>query len=374
VQPGVIQVSGSIGGTQLDPGGTLATLEFSSDLQVEQISALQGSSQTSAANGGVGAGSVGPLKITSGADSDPAQPGHEYDARTSTAALSGGPVILAGVGGQLSLSASGTDSLTTVSTTSAAASQSPACANVSGTNQADGQACGSSKGTPGVATAVNLTLSTDGVSLGPVALGGIAAATGTDVAHTKRLVAPSGTVCPTTTGDGCVHAEAVRVIGTVTLGSLPTGASPNGNWLGYLVQITGFTDHVTAEAGVGFAAPSATSSGTIKYWTGSGYATCTISTNCPAAIVTTAVTATTADGAQISIPSATLALGVPSTTTASSNCTTPCVFRSAASPSPLTGDIAYGVSKAGSTLAALTIHVNLGELDAKTTYKPVTAS
>jgi hypothetical protein len=204
-------------------------------------------------------------------------------------------------------------------------------------------------------------------------LGSIAATTGTDVAYTKRLVAPSGSVCPTTSGDGCVHAEALRVIGTVTLGSLPTGVSPNGSWLGYLVQVTSFTDHVTAEAGVGFAAPAATSSGTIAYWTGSGYATCTISSNCPATILTTAVTATTADGATISIPSATLAVGVPSTATTSTNCTTPCVFRSAASPSPLTGEILYDVSKGGSTLAALTIHVNLGELDAKATYKPVTA-
>jgi type II secretory pathway pseudopilin PulG len=375
VQPGVVQVSGSIGTTVLDSGGILASREFSSDMQVEQITAVQGYSQTAAVSETTGDGtveSVGPLKVTSGADSDPAQPGHEYNSNTSTAALTGGPIDISGDGGHLSLSASGTDSLTTVSTTAAAATQSPACANVSGTNQADNQPCGSSTTTRGAATSVSMTL-TGGVSLSTV-LGSVSSATGTDIAYTKRLVAPSGTVCPTTSGDGCVHAEASRAIGTVTLGSLPSGVAPNGSWLGYLVQITGFTDHVTAEAGVGFAAPAATASGTIKSWTGSGYATCTISTNCPATITTIAVTVTTADGAVISIPAATLTVGVPSTATTANNCTTPCVFRSAASPSPLTGDIVYDVSKGGSPLAALTIHVNLGELDAKATYKPVTAS
>jgi type II secretory pathway pseudopilin PulG len=376
VQPGVIQVSGSIGTTALDPGAAIEPLEFSSDLQIEQITALQGYSQTAAASAttaGESVGAVGPLKVTSGADSDPAQPGHEYSSNTSTAALSGSPIDLSGENGHLSLSATGTDSLTTVSTTAAAASQSPACANVSGTNQSDGQPCGNSKVTAGVTTSVSLTLNPAGVSLGAV-LGSIATATGTDVAYTKRLVAPSGTVCPTTSGDGCVHAEATRLIGTVTLGSLPSGVSPNGSWLGYLVQITGFSDHVTAEAGVGFAAPAATATGTIRYWTGNGYATCTISSSCPATITTTAVTVTTSDGAAITIPSATLTVGVPSTATSASNCTTPCVFRSAASPSPLTGDIAYGVAKDGVSLANLTIHVNMGELDAKATYKPVTAS
>ena len=376
VQPGGIQVSGSIGTIALDPGAAIAPLEFSSDMQIEQITALQGYSQTasaSATTAGESVGAAGPLKVTSGADSDPAQPGHEYSSNTSTAALSGSPIELSGESGHLTLAATGTDSLTTVSTTAAAASQSPACANVSGTNQLDGQPCGNSKVTAGVTTSVALTLNPAGVSLATV-LGSIATATGTDVAYTKRLVAPSGTVCPTTSGDGCVHAEASRLIGTVSLGSLPSGVSPNASWLGYLAQITGFSDHVTAEAGVGFAAPAATATGTIRYWTGSGYATCTISTSCPATITTTAVTVTTSDGAVISIPSATLAVGVPSTATSASNCTTPCVFRSAASPSPLSGDIAYEVTKDGASLAALTIHVNLGELDAKATYKPVTAS
>jgi hypothetical protein len=380
VQPGTVQVSGSIGATQLDPGGSLSLPEYGSDVQVEQITALQGHSQTSAAAASAEGQSptpVGPVNVTSGADNDPAQPGQDYDSKTYGTTLSGGPG-LSGDGGQLSLSASGTDSLTTTSTTSASLNPSHLCPNVAGTNQIDGLPCGDSKVTPGASTSDSLTLSGNGVSLGPVVLAGIAAASGTDVAYTKRLVAPSGTVCPTTSGDGCVHAEASRVIGTVTLASMPSGVSPSGapsgSWLGYLVQITGFTDHVAAEAGVGFAVPSATSSGTLKYWTGSGYTTCTISSNCPPSIVTSAVTATTADGAVISIPSATLVLGVPSTSTTSTNCVSPCVFRSASSPSPLTGDIGYQVTKAGSTLASLTIHVNLGELDAKTTYKPVTAS
>src|SRR6266496_263574 len=62
VQPGTVQVSGTIGcnsepcsdSTVLDPGGTLSPLQFSSGLQVEQITAVQGSSKTSAASGETG--------------------------------------------------------------------------------------------------------------------------------------------------------------------------------------------------------------------------------------------------------------------------------------------------------------------------------
>src|SRR5207247_5876224 len=156
---GLIQASGSIGTTPLDPGGTLSPLQFSSGLQVEQITALQGFSQTSAASaqmGGASASAIGPVDVTSGADTDPAQPGHDYDSKTSTAALTGGPLSLTGDGGSVSLSASGTDSLATTSTTSASVSPSHLCANVSGTNQTDGQPCGNSKVTPGVAIATAL--------------------------------------------------------------------------------------------------------------------------------------------------------------------------------------------------------------------------
>src|SRR5204863_5419944 len=100
-QPGLIQASGSIGTTPLDPGGSLSLLQFSSGLQVEQITAIQGFSQTSAASAQTGGGSasvIGPVNITSGADTDPAQPGHDYDSRTSTSALTGGPLSLTGDG------------------------------------------------------------------------------------------------------------------------------------------------------------------------------------------------------------------------------------------------------------------------------------
>jgi Tfp pilus assembly protein PilV len=383
VQPGSIQVGGSIGSTTLDPGGILSLPQFSSDLQIEQISAARGLSQSAGASTMAGdqtLGSVGPIQIASGADSDPAQPGHEYDSKTSTTALSGGPVVLSGEGGDLSLSASGTDSLTTVSTTSAANGQSPACTNLAGTNQTDGHPCGNSKLTPGSSTSLTLTLSPDGSAFGSVALAAVAAATGTDVAYTKRLVAPNNPVCPSTAGDGCVHAEASRVIGNVTLAWLPAGLSPTGSpagsWAGYLIQISGFSDHVSAEAGVGAAAPTAgISAGTVKYWTGSGYTTCSLASNCPSTIVTSAVSATTADGAVITIPSASLGKGVPTVSPASTDCPSsgPRLTCAAASPSPLIGDIVYEVSKDGSALTALTIGVNLGQLDAGATYKSVTA-
>src|SRR4029077_8896538 len=85
-----------------------------------------------------------------------------------------------------------------------------------------------------------------------------------------RPPAPSVGYCPTTTGDGCVHAGGQRSIGTATLAGLPSGllgARPGGWGTGagnYLVQLSGYSDSVAVESGVGTSGslPSASQTGT----------------------------------------------------------------------------------------------------------------
>src|SRR5213076_2340167 len=66
-------------------------------------------------------------------------------------------------------------------------------------------------------------------------------------------------------------------LGTLTLIGLPSGlasgVAPSG-WNGYLVQLTGYSDRVSAEAGVGSAAPTSSTTGTLSFWNGTGYTFC----------------------------------------------------------------------------------------------------
>ena len=96
-----------------------------------------------------------------------------------------------------------------------------------------------------------------GASLGTTQLAAIAPPASPTRMFTSRLTTPALGYCPTTTGDGCVHAGGQRSIGTATLAGLPSGllgAAPAGWGSGannYLVQLSGYSDSVAAESGVG---------------------------------------------------------------------------------------------------------------------------
>jgi len=339
-----------------------------SDAQIEQIATVQGTASTSGVE--LDAQAAGQTTASSGADNDPGTPGQTYNSQTvtgpasSTAAVSGGQ-------NSLTLTSSGGDGATTVTTTAAALGQSPACTNPAGQAQTDLYPCGGSTASQGGSMSASAVLNSTGENLGSATLASLAQPVSPPVpnrAFTNRDV-PTGT-------DGLIHAEASRALGTLTLAGLPAGLAPAqvpSGWAGYLVRVTGFTDSVTAEAGVSTAAPAVTAAGTIQYWNGTGYTNLSVAPGAGATIPVSAVhIAYTGIGGPLNIDIvATLSTGG---TTTSDSCSTPCsvprTLASAASQSPVVGDIVYTVTSGGAQLCNLDIKVDLGGLTAKASYTP----
>jgi hypothetical protein len=202
------------------------------------------------------------------------------------------------------------------------------------------------------------------------------------IAYTNRDVAPQASSCLFTNGDGCEHADASRSIGTVSLAGLPASlpGGPPAGWAGYLVRVSNFADSVSAEAGVGTSAPTVATAGTISYWNGAGYSTLSLAPGPSVAIPVAPLTIITGGGPTFTVTiSATLATGGTSTSSTIMTCSpTPCPNNrsdaTATSASPIIGTISYKVVRNATTVADVTLTVNLGQLEATSTYKPTTAS
>ena len=192
--------------------------------------------------------------------------------------------------------------------------------------------------------------------------------------------------------DGLVHSESSRAVGTVQFGALPSNLNPAkvpAGWAGYLVQISGFSDKVTAETGTNTVAPSVTASGTIRYWNGVGYTTVAIAPGAPVNLSVASVHITDNVGGstlQIDItgsPSSLVdcvswAAGCPKTGGTSTAetfgvCSPACpATRTAAtaqSNTPFAGDLRYKVTIDGEVQADLFVHVDLGTMKAQNTYQ-----
>lgn len=172
-------------------------------------------------------------------------------------------------------------------------------------------------------------------------------------------------------GSGCVRAEVARRFGTIELAGLPAGMSAPLGWAGYLVRLAGVVDGVSAEAGEATEAPVASvSAGTLEYWTGAAYATCSLApavlTACPE-ILPIATVVVGGGGYQIAITADDLQTGHPA---AEGSCAgSICTASSARSSPPVTGTIRYLVTQGTVTVADLAIKIDLGSLLAKTSYQ-----
>jgi hypothetical protein len=268
-QAGQIDTSNSLlGGTlaraSLDLGGT------SSSMQLEQLSSVQSDATGPGLTLSV-AGSESTLhhaKASTQSDNDPASPGAVPYQTATASTLPLGTLTTTLGGNLLTLSVGANDTASSTSTVAASATNS--CLNHAGAAQLDGQPCG--RGTAQQLGAMSATLGLSGIGLGLTSIAEVLAAPTQSLSHTNRDLTAS-TYCAGTSGNGCVHAHATRSIGRVRLGGLPLGLSPSGAWAGYLIELTGYTDTVTAEAGINAAAPTATRTGTLKYWNGTGYTT-----------------------------------------------------------------------------------------------------
>lgn len=383
---GGVTVTGTLNGISLNQA-VLRVGELDSTMQIEQVSAAQGRATTSGVSLDIAGQSVQNSGAQAGAtasDTDPVSTASPY---SQAAATQGSPSTLSASNGYFSLVLTPSPTETGSSTsTSNASSSTNLCPDPLGINQNDLLPCGS-----GSLQQTGLMSGTFSVGAGPIPmgnalLGSIAAAPSAARSFTSLDTAPGSSACTQTTGDGCVRSEARRSIGTATLVNLPANLAslrptdiPSG-WNGYLLRASSFSDIVSAESGIGSAAPTATmptggSAPTISYWNGAGYSTMSLAAGAAVDVPVASVNINDAGfpGGALSIQiSADVSTGgTVKSDPDGGSCAVPCVRTSASaqSASPIVGDITYKIIHNGVTLADLTIHVDLGTLLAQTSYK-----
>jgi hypothetical protein len=258
-------------------------------------------------------------------------------------------------------------------------------------SQTDQLPCGSSKGQQGGTLSAGLDVKA-GPNIVSTTLASVAPASNPSGAFTNRDTSPEtitgGTVCPATSGDGCLQSLQYRSLGSVSLVKLPVGPGlllPIGDLVGYdptkgLVQLTGYADSVSTEAGVGAGVPKATiSAGSISYFNGTGYSTLDL-TGAAGSTPTAIPLGTSGNGVHISdtvVLGALLQIDVTASLSTGGKavsdpaaCAGACTRTQASSTSnsPITGSFTYQVTYAGSVLANVTTSVDLGTLLAKSSY------
>jgi prepilin-type N-terminal cleavage/methylation domain-containing protein len=383
---GRFYVTGTIDGVAL-AAADITTPNFSSTMQAEQISAVQGIAESSGASLTITGNPVtvtGSQRTTSASDNDPAQPGNDYN----TASVTGsGSAIASGPGGNgvntLTMTPSTGDPGTTTSTTSASLVNPVHLCPLIGISQNDQLPCGKSTEQQQSAASITLDLKKK-FDLGTTVLASAAASPSVASAFSNKEFQANA--------DGLVHTDATRAFGLVSLGGLPSGLDPAvvpAGWTGYLVTLTGYTDTVTAETGTSTVGPSVVASGTLKYWNGGGYTTLSIVPGAPLNLAVASVHISTTVGGKVlqidlqgqpGVNCNVWSLGCPTTggTTTSATVATcapvPCPnTRTAATSqanSPFVGNIWYRVIYDGEIQASLTFHVDLGTLLAQNTYQP----
>lgn len=403
-QDGQIDATGDPPGnppvTNLDVGSDILDLPAPvANLQLEQVTGVQATSSTS---GGTiqytdttPTASTGSKDASAQASSDPTEDLPSY---SSSGTVNQSATTLTASENSNTATVTPTTSDTTSTSATISSGATNVCATegslgstgtiTAGTDLTTSEPCANSQvqqqGTTGTVTA-NFAAGTS--TLGTATVGSVAAAPSpTTVAGAFYASAGTGAcAAEPASAAGCIHTGAVRSLGTVQLGGLPTGSHieakwPSG-WAGYLVQLSNYSDSVTAEAGVGAAAPTVTisSAARISYWNGTGYTSVGISTGSGTTLNVSPVTIT--DSTDFSEPvvitvTPSLQTGGTSVTDSQSGCTSPCTRTTAAATanSPITGNVTYTVTYGGTTVVSLETIVNLGTLSASTNYQPAPSS
>ncbi|HVA42921.1 MAG TPA: hypothetical protein VNF50_05510 [Acidimicrobiales bacterium] len=370
----------AIQGIALDHA-SISPAEAASTAQIEQVSAVHSLAQTSGASLLLTGGTlqtVGGSQASASANSDPASSSSYQSVSTapqSSASLSGTGT---GSNDTLTVSTGGPDPAQASATISASTNPPNYCADPSGTYETTQEPCGSSSATQSQATSINADLwGNSSLDLGNTLLSSIGSGSGQTFA--TRHLSAGGTYCTQTSGDGCVHVSTTRALGTVQLAGLPGNLSSSdvpAGWSGYLVQLRGFSDSLSAEAGVGTVAPTVNASGTISYWNGAGYTNLLVAPGGPENLPVASVSISdpnydnTGIALVITITPQLTTGGTVISDPAGSGCASPCTRAqaSATSASPILGNIAYSVTYGGTSVADLNIGVDLGTIGANATY------
>lgn len=268
-----VTITGSIPGIAGFEEAELLGPVVNADLQVEQVAQAQASAFTSGVSLTVsGATQAGGQQATTAlADGDPASATPEY----ATGSVTGEAGSLTAQNGDgtnvLTVSNAPGDPGSVVSTVEAGGTNT---CPLTGPAETDLEPC--AWGSVRRAGTSEARLRLDGLP------------TGLGTATLVRIEAPDVSSPTTAFGDRTLVADApgyltetvTRRFGTVTVGGLPNGVDGPAGWGGYLFRLTSYVDTVSASAGDAGTttppAPSASvSSGTLEYWNGTGYTTLT---------------------------------------------------------------------------------------------------
>ena len=372
VQPGAIEISGTILGTAIENGGhqipVIATLYLPSldaTVKHEQVSSVISNATTAGVSltADDAEQNAGRLAASAVADSDPASTRGAYE--TSTSAFQAPATPWSGGVNPLALIGSSTDQ----STASSAAQASPAgapCSDDSALSEGDAEPCGRASAAQPTPMSATLDLNN------PAALGTVTLASvdsdGPGVPASVFGMADrdtAGTTACSGTGDGCAKGRANRVISNLRIGGVPAAAG-SGAWAGHLVSLS-LADEVRAWSGTGVAGPAASQSGAVRFWNGSGYDTIDLTDPSHSEGFSSSFSWTSGDTTVTLMGDFT----VGRASTDASACVAPCALPSATATaaSPLTGEISYRVVKAGVTVADLVIKVDVGAVSASARWK-----
>jgi hypothetical protein len=359
------------GRTSFTTGSTLGavvdTPSVASVFQIEQVKTVLGLASTEALGLPSGTPSVwGPVAGGSQATDDQAANNPKpYDTMSGSSAPPGSSPTTPFGSGTLSFTvgaATTYDSVSTIRANPAVPAASPyLCRDLAGTALADDLPCGRTTGSSGTMTG---TVTVPSQPLGLTTMDVLEIGTTTVGAHTNYDALASGASC---TASGCAKTAASRTVSSIKIGSLPGPLKLPG--MGFLVELTGYSDSVTAEAGITSAVPTATSAGTLKVWNGVGYTTIPWAT---AKGTTLPVAAVSASLGAVTINITTdLRAGTTSAQPTTGTClgSLACTTRSeAVVSSPLTGTITYDIRSGLVSVLSFTMAVNMGDLSATAAY------
>ena len=355
---------------------------------MEQTSRAFGSAETSGAEWDDGGALLasGSVADNSEADNDP---GTAQGTFTAVSATQSASFLQAANSGPNWLGAQPGSGDRGFTTSTAAASPSPACVSLDGATQTTGLPCTSGSVDQSGAATVQMGLSAGSSPLGTATLASVASTPTAypDESFTSRVTSPGGSACSSTNGDGCIHAGAQEAYGTVTFGGLPSQfltdhAAPTG-WGSSLLTLNNYSAQAYSESGVSATNPAASvpisgaPTPTLSYWNGTGYSTLTLSNwgASPPTITIPTVSITDSaipSGAVTLTMSPSIVLGPITIVANPATTTSGCSSISAASvvvSSVVEGDIVYQITQGTTTIADLSVEINLGELDLSTSYQ-----
>lgn len=368
---GSVSASGSVGELDLDEA-TLALASITSNLQAEQVTADNG---VVTATGGLlteaasGSQTSGGAAATVHSDDDPASSANLYSS-AALASQAAGNLSLSDSGGNwIAVTTSGADVGGAQAAALADALTSP-CRDLTGLLKDDDGPCGAASLRQANPSRLEMGLS--GTS-SPFTLASVDSSVEASRVFVAKYPASGAGHCVAASGDGCAAANASLELGAMTFGGLPAEFNPGTGWNGSLVQMSPYSVVVTAESGLGAAAPAITvaNSPVISFWNGAGYTTVLLTSGSTPSFldVQSANASDPASGYSVSL-SASLSTGGLSVSDPD-DCGPVCTRATATalSNAPLIGSITLTVTHGGDTVANVSLAINTGTCRADTSYQ-----